>query len=224
MHSIVQFPDQDNDGNPTESKLDQINLADGFWDKLKKKISSWFHFSKLGMGHSMALEHMTARMRQSIPQDTKYEVAWWIRNVKRDGLYYGNFRSEADEALQAASTYAHKTSIGNLQLLRQFLEMSMRKSMNPFSYMYTFERMLNKQGKELYNLKIRKLFGESINRLFHADINFDTAIKLMMGFTRKRQLLVPEWADATELWLPKSNLLADGMSVLPTGESQISVG
>jgi len=59
MHSIVQYPDQDNNDNPTGPMLDAIRAPEGtpqdIWTKLKKKIGAWFHYSAMGFGHSKAI-------------------------------------------------------------------------------------------------------------------------------------------------------------------------
>jgi hypothetical protein len=198
MHSIVQFPDRDDDDNPT--KIDHITPPPGsdpsIWEKLKKKISEWYHFSCMGSGHSEALQ-VTAKARVRLPQDSKYEAAWWERKVTLDGYYYG-IDFQKPYALQAATDYANKVSIGNLTLFRQFLEWSLRKSDRPNVYKEAFGLMLNPKGRDEFRKKMRMYIGTQI-----CQENLESAIKVLLGFTRKRDLLVPEWADDTKLWTPK---------------------
>lgn len=218
-HSIVQFRDEDDDNNPTGPRLDMIGAPIGadsnLWDKMKKKISNWFHFSCPGFGHSETLERMTARMRLKIPQDTKYEAAWWTRSVKLDGRFYGINLNMFDcsshreqhieiakaEALVAATTYANKVSIGNMTLLRQFLEISVRKSERPIAYIEQFTRMLLTKAKDQFSQKIKRLVGDNIKS------RIETVIAIMMSFTRKRNLLVSEWSDDGTIWTPKAKIV-----------------
>src|SRR5436190_15067817 len=132
-HSIVQYPDQDDGGNPTERTLDLLPKKEGWVSWMKKKIKNWFHFSKLGFGHSEATARLSLIGAYHFPVDTKYEAQWWIRKVQRDGAYYGQ-AYDSEIALDCATEYAKLSSIGNLTLLRQFLEVSMRKSTRPESY------------------------------------------------------------------------------------------
>lgn len=128
-HSIVQYPDQDDRGNPTSTMIDAIpSNGDGFFTWAKKKIKSWFHFSKLGKGHSEAMSTLSAWARQRLPEDTKYEAAWWARTVRLDGRYNGGHEFDAAEAFNAAHEYAHRVSLGNMTLLRQFLQGSIQKT------------------------------------------------------------------------------------------------
>lgn len=209
MHSIVQFPDQDDDGNPTGGKIDAIPQS-GLWSWGKKKIASWFHFSKMGFGHSEAMATLTPTARWVLPPDTKYEVAWWKRQVKIDGGYSGAYH-DASDALEAATEYANRTSIGNLTLLRQFVETSMRKSERPNAYYDNFHSMLTIDGRNQLGSKVRNIVGSSYLTENIVKSNLDKLVKIMMGFTRKRGLLIPEWADDAKLWKAPTHSI-----ILPT--------
>lgn len=209
-HSIIQYPTQDDDGNPTGTKIDV--LADRGWiGRLKQKIKDWFHLSKMGFGHSEAIGELSpSRLgRLSLPIDTKYEARWWDRTVVRDGRFNSPFPSLEGEALECATEYAHRVSIGNLTLLRQFLETSIRKSERPGAYLDRFILLLTKEGTDRYWSKLKLLLGTTMSLpSFRAEYctkvteNLDSIIKMVMGFTRKRDLLVPAWADDGKLWLP----------------------
>lgn len=128
-HSIVQFPDEDDGGNPTEPRIDALpTLAqkEGWWTWAKKKIGRFFHLSKLGNGHSETLTLITPLTHSFLPIDTKYEALWWDRTVHLDGTFHGPDFNQSF-ALECATDYANRVSIGNLTLLRQFIEGSMKK-------------------------------------------------------------------------------------------------
>jgi len=132
-HSIVQFPNNDDQGNSTEprvrSKLGKI----AEWGK---KIRDWFHFSTMGAGHSANLELVGAQ-EILLPSSTQYEALWWNRTVHIDGRYRGK-EFDKEIAGNAAHSYAKEVSIGNLTKLRMFLETSMRKSERPGMYINAF--------------------------------------------------------------------------------------
>lgn len=52
MHSITQYPDQDDDGNPTGSRVEAMLGRPNVVVKFFKKLGSFFHLSRMGAGHS----------------------------------------------------------------------------------------------------------------------------------------------------------------------------
>lgn len=202
-HSITQFPPEDpNTGAPNEQK---VSLLGRVMD-IGKKIKGWFHFSKLGKGHSESM-NITRVNHLWVPENTKYEAFWWNRTVKFDGYFCGKEFDRA-LALELATQYANTVSIGDLKMLRRFLETSMQKTDRPYLYAEQFRNLLNKKGKETYeqqlkaHIPMKNIFvmlgrSESSNPSL-----LDKLIKIMMGITRKRDLLVPEWSDDTKLWVP----------------------
>lgn len=198
-HSIVQFPTQDEQGNPTESRLEASIQAIKFSGIKKDKIGNWVHFSKLGYGHTESMATMNPESRGMLPPETRYETEWWVRTTKRDGFFNGPL-FDKEEALKCAAAYANRVSIGNLTLLRRFLEVTIRKTLhNPSFYVHAFHGMLNSKGKDEFDKKIDKVIP-TWKKTIKTDV--DLVIKLILGFTRKRELLVPEWADDKELWRP----------------------
>jgi hypothetical protein len=200
-HSIVQFPDQDDNQNPTGPLVEAIPLETkdgGMWQWLRKKIGSWFHFSRLGFGHSESVGQLSLSARMRLPADSKYEALWWNRCVRLDGLFNGP-HYDAKPALECAETYAKAVSIGGLTQLRRFLETSMRKSERPWNYADAFVQMLKKEGCDAFNKMVKKFF-DNVRKACAS--NLDSLIKLMLGLTRKRKLLVDVWSDDTKLWLP----------------------
>lgn len=101
-HSIVQYPERDKDDNDHGPKITGLGQRQSLGSKaldFMKKIKSWFHFSKMGSGHSEAIRaNRTTELW--LPPDTRYEVAWWNRSVKRDGKYTGH-EFDAAEALNS---------------------------------------------------------------------------------------------------------------------------
>lgn len=216
-HSIVQFPDKDDFDNPTGSIIDAIpasytmDMRPGgmvlcqrpdmiAW--AKAKILSWYHFSKLGFGHSESIGLIAPGARHRLPPDTRYEAKWWNRTVRLDGHYNGKDYDQ-QLALDCAKQYANNVSIGNMTKLRQFLTTSLRQSERPEAYIWTFAEALNTKGRDTYAFQLKRLFdigflGRSCNVKMKSCL--EAIIKVVMGFTRKRRLLVPEWADDNMIW------------------------
>ena len=197
-HSINQFDDQD---GPRAGMLKSHLQQPESW---LKKIWKWLHFSRMGAGHSEAIKATGYVEGHTIPDITRYEVHWWNRKVKRDGLYVGSEKAEADDALEAASEYANRVSIGSLQSLRRFLEVSIDKTPNPKQYVKAFRDMLTADGLLQFEKRLQKFGG--VLYLANRDWAEEKLRKIIAatccGFTRKRGLLIPEWADDTKLWTP----------------------
>ena len=158
---------------------------------------------ELGLGHSETIGALTVPARNMLPRDSKYEAQWWNRKVTRDGRYYGHEFDQAS-ALEAATVYANKVSIGNLTTLRQFLETSMVKTRWVFNYINQFQDILNGVGRDKYNKGLKDLFGFSLASCRGMDkLPTQQITRFVLGFTRKRDLLVPEWSDDNTLWTPK---------------------
>jgi hypothetical protein len=208
-HSIVQYPDEDDRG-PTATRIEALpEVKEGWFKEKLKQILRWFHLSRPGFGHSEAIGAVPILARTNfLPTDTKYEARWWDRRVVLDGAYHGH-QFDKDEALACATEYANRVSIGSLQALRNFLEVSMRKSASMVLYVRRFlSDMLRKEGRDLLWAKVRLILGARAvadSRLNYqlitvADDKREAVIKAVIGFTRKRSLLVPEWSDDNKLW------------------------
>lgn len=208
-NSIIQYPSNDPTGTPTEQRL-------GAWGKVLewgKKVKDWLHFCKLGSGHHEAIRAV-GTFSDLIPAETRYEAYWWDRTVKRDGNFNGEL-FDAPFALDAATMYAANVSTGSLFTLRRFLETSMRKTDNPHMYLSVFaDKLLNHQGRDTFHAKLKAIgvglyrkfiypFGDSVDKK-----QLESIIKLMLGYTRKRNLLVPAWSDDAKLWVPGDTLLS----------------
>ena len=195
-----------------------------------RKVRGWFQFSSMGKGHS---ESMTERLQRegskvtllsvdAITAHTRYEAFWWERKFDIDGpflprtsfnrLGLRQLTEIEDEkvlrqvAYECAQEYANLVSIGSTRALRQFLDVSLRRTLTPGQYAQCFELMLNKKGKEEYHGKLRAAFGRGTHRSvnWREGDNLERLKKLMLGFTRRRGLLVPEWADDNPLWVPST--------------------
>lgn len=219
-NSIVQYPPQNDGGAPTETLL-QPSFKERVF-KWGKKVLGFLHYCKMGSGHHEAIQVWGTHYALA-PHETRYEGLWWDRKVKLDGEFHGE---EFDKAigLEAAEGYAEAVSIGSMTALRRFLETSMRKSDAPYMYMEAFlTKFLNERGREyatqrlkttlnVSNLDLVRLFGcqyglwARTRREAHTEEArhraLDTAIKVMLGITRKRNLLVSAWADDDRLWTP----------------------
>jgi hypothetical protein len=203
-HSIIQYPDQPDDDDRLGGGEDggglRIKMLLGKMTAWGKKIGKFFNYSALGNGHSEALNKLSsygAMMAYSM-RLTNYEVGWWNRSVKFDGSFYGP-PEDKELGLLSATEYAQKTSIGNLHLLRQFLEVSMQKSIRPIVYVDQFRNLLTEKGRREYDLSIRRLGISLYSFMEPPKDQLDKLIKTTLGYTRKRGLLVPEWADDDSL-------------------------
>lgn len=212
-HSIVQFPNDDDNrpggspaghfGGTTETLLSKIKGSVG------KLIGRWFHISRMGRGHSECWE-ATSSACWLLPEPTKYEAEWWCRSFHLDGPCYCP-EWDRSEAIDSARQYANAVSIGSLTALRRFLETSLRLTSSRY-YWYYIDRfcdMLTKEGRNAFRMKIRRSLGmrstcfPHVRRLMEdSHEHLDKVVKTILGFTRKRELLVTEWADDTSLWVP----------------------
>lgn len=218
-HSIVQYPEDRGDSGPTmpflEPSIGRRVLEIG------RRIWKWLHFSKLGSGHSESVRSLGSFFSNNLtPEETRYEARWWDRTIKLDGSYNGE-AYDKELASAAALEYAKAVSIGSLTALRNFLEVSLRKSIRPFGYLdYFLDDFLNAKGRDLAVSKLTRLLGRNYREklgyrrsiLSTLDIKsgeqagpVEIAIKVMLGFTRKRELLNAAWADDSLLWVSRSN-------------------
>ena len=217
-HSINQFPDNDDSG-PIQPRIDAAaertkSSHKGLWE-WAKKIMGRLHYSRFGSGHSegMALGKTAFSM---LPEPTRYEANWWSREVHLDGLFrdsrfHDNKKAmefEKKLALEAATEYANRSSIGNLSLLRRFLENSILQSEKPLVYLTSMvDLMILPKYKDKSVRRIKGILGiKEVSRFAarrYLDISGEEKnkiAKLAVGFTRQRGILVPCWADDAQLW------------------------
>jgi len=219
-HSIIQYPDS-NDDEDDQSKPQppmQDRLKMGLGERifaLGRRIGNWFHFSKMGNGHSEAIA-MTGRAHQMVilPTHTKYEGLWWRREFQIDGHYHG-YRHEMPTAHASAKEYHEDLVYSNIKTFRRFLEDSMKKSERPYVYAeLLLESVFTSQGRDMVLAKFGRVFGGTAGaslsegyRLLTDGLNkygsnVDKSIAMIMGFTRRRELYRSEWADDSKLWSP----------------------
>jgi len=169
------------------------------WD-WGKKIANWFHFSKLGSGHSESIEWNKTKHLILPAKEVRYEGAWWNRTFKIDG-YPDTL--EAERAKQAAHEYSNIVCMGNIQVFRRYFETSLNQSSRFMLHVQQFlDGMLNPKGKDLFTRKMQQCFPRKTRMREY--IKTPQVINLVMGFTRKRELLVPEWSDVPSLWIPST--------------------
>lgn len=209
-HSVVQYPDDFNDDDlPFGGQIDKetrLKAALGPAFGWTKKIGKWFHFSRFGAGHSKATME-AGRSTLYLPKPTLYEGEWWHRTFKFDG--WGN---RADTvALGAAEAYHNASVMGNMSLFRRFLETSMVKTNHPrgaFAYVEVLlDHVLTSEGVNKLLVRFRRVFGPNVRpvqvmNLRSHEKEKEKAIKIVMGFTRKRELFLPHFADDDKLWVP----------------------
>lgn len=220
-HSIVQYEDPTDKFNDDDSSASaqsgsyNFGTFTGHISKWAKKIRNWFHFSAMGSGHSEALGSRGVGYTAD-QLFILYEANWWNRTVKPDGYrgkyaYFQPDRLTKDEMEKSAIQYANSVSIGDLTKLRNFLETSMLLTDNPVRYVYQFhDGILNDQGKTEFRRNFQKFFKSKFSAakfLKTISSKKQSIIDFTIGFTRKRTLLVPEWADDTKLWTPDPSII-----------------
>ena len=186
-HSIVQYPDQPDEDQPFSGQATQEQIiqavSPSFLIKWAKKIGSWFHVSRLGGGHSETIRVKACHYHR-LPTPIKYEGLWWERLFTQDGhavLIPGQEN--------AAHNYFNLVAAGNIQTLRRFLETSMRVSDIPEIYADRVFEMLTPQGRDIFRkirAKVRYNYGSTFK---------ERLIDATVGITRRRNLLIPRWAD-----------------------------
>jgi len=185
-HSIVQY-DPNDDDNPQGGSYILTKLGD--WSK---RVGKWLHLSKFGNGHSEAVGHVTGNMMLAYEEQfIKYEAKWWDRSFKQDGC-----KILLPGQMDCAEDYAKQTSIGNIQQLRNFLDVSIFKSPRPYLYYcYFYQYFLNQKGRDSFDKKFKYAFNHSFTERSSRKLNTVNMSKFVLGFTRKRNLIVPEWSD-----------------------------
>lgn len=216
MHSMIQFDDPN---DKDDSDNDQSAQAGGHsfgricgkLSQWSKKLGRWLHVSRLGFGHSETVGRLVGGNVIGWHYEegkTLYEANWATRDVKVDGrLHVPHY--DRDIAIQRATEYANMVSIGNLTTLRNFLEVSLRETDRPWYYMRMMhEYMLTSKGKRAMEHDLRQKFSlksfdfdsfRSLQELQNATSR-KSLTKLMLGYTRRRKLLIPAWADDGQLW------------------------
>jgi hypothetical protein len=231
-HSIIQYdpPEFDKDGDDQGSSMsaqagqysrDGLLSGLGQWSK---KIKGWMHLSMLGKGHSETLgARSNGLMYRYNDVFRLYEAHWWNRKVVKDGaIQSGSYAHNVivtQQHLDAATNYANLVSIGNLGMLRRFLEQSLAKTDRSQTYLNQFrDGFLNVDGriqfdkdcKEILKVSPGMILGQTMRAwgspVGKADsskgrpLSLESVTKFILGFTRKRKLIVPEWADDASLW------------------------
>ncbi len=204
LHSIVQFDDKDDHDSQDGSGSPRSNLMLAKIGKWGKRIKNFFHISRMGSGHSEAMQAIGGRELHFLtPESYGYEVKWTERRMLDDN--FGRL-SNTQESRAAAQKYADKVSIGSLQALRRFLEASFQNTTNAHLYLKELHHgLLNDKGRGKFSWKRAEKLLEGGN--------IASLIRYCLGYTRKRHLLVPAWAEDTSLWVPERKLI---LPVVPT--------
>ncbi|KKM77601.1 hypothetical protein LCGC14_1368410 [marine sediment metagenome] len=209
-HSVVQYSKDFDDTNlPFGDNIDKetrLKAALGKAFGWTKRVGRWFHLSRFGAGHSGASME-TAHASRYLPFPTLYEGQWWHRKFVLDSW---GAKADAD-ALAAAEKYHHVSVLGSMSLFRRFLETSMVKTNHLYGASVYVETMIDhvftKEGSNKLLEKFRRVFGKSavpahvMNRQSSVQ-EIEKGIKIVMGFTRRRELFLPHFADDDSLWVP----------------------
>ncbi len=207
--SIIQFPenppgDDRFDPPPTSSLFGRVSGAIAEWGR---RVGDFFHLSKMGMGHHEGWRHFTGYFR--IPDSTLYEAHWATREFVVDGWYSSSVADRQGEAYAAAHEYAKAISLGDLAAFRRFFEVSIARSKTPMLYVERAFDMFNARGKDALLAKAKAVFGRSFTPSAHSGLwlpeLIKPATKMILGLTRHRELLIPAWADDTQIWSANVN-------------------
>ena len=196
-HSIVQYDPTDSDDHFGGMDMGSILSKLG---SFSKKVGRWFHISKMGAGHSLATQFGRQQLLY-LPEGNKYEGFWW----NKGDFHFDGWGDKPDvETTQAAEEYHKRSCIGSIQLFRRFLEESMKQSERPNKYAARFvEHILLSKAKDMFVTKVNRLLPGRLkcgHNVVIAEGTKERFIKLVMGFTRKRGLLVPEWSQDDTFW------------------------
>jgi len=118
FHSVVQYGDfQLNGGgilDGAHSVLSQLGYA--------KRIGNFYHFSKLGGGHSIATRYK-AKISYYISEGSNWEGAWWngfTSKIAKD-TPFSIPRSELPDAEHSANLYYDAVCMKNMRVWRNFV-------------------------------------------------------------------------------------------------------
>lgn len=225
MHSTIQFPDPDDfDGGDWNDDGDSLSAQSarpsliGKMGKWFKKVGKFFHVSKMGSGHSETLrsDKLNAVVDSQIhsfiePPHYKWEADWAVRRVYRDGGNIGfgfcnKIGLNDDDSESAAKQYINDVCIGSFTAFRRFFETSLVETEKGKrqQYVANFLRMLTADGVAGFVKKCENILGRKTNnaeRYIAEKLQPRQLAALCLGFTRKRGLLIPEWADDGNLWV-----------------------
>ncbi len=214
--SIVQYPRFDEDERPVETiiqaavETQRLILPEAERHILIPNgamIGRFIHYSRMGRGHSETINAILGRKNYRparLPvQDTKYETQWWDRRFRLDGSFHGQSFDQED-AYDSAKVYAERVVLGNVRLLRRFLELSITHSDVPYIYFEQAKHMLTHKAWLLFEDKLRFILERKDASIESLSVKAPRLVKAatdaLIGLTRKRINMVPEWADVESVW------------------------
>lgn len=239
--SIVQFNDDDYNNGQGGKPCHWAGRIAGAIKQYGKQIGRFFHITQFGSGHSriMAEKKITTVASFSLhsnldPPHVKWEMLWPQRKMVFDSaiitnpddlsvynsclsncytLYSARTKiADLEDRRLKARKYSEDTATGTMGKLRQFLNLSIRKSGEPEKYVVNFFEMLTKSGIVSLEKKIIAItgmkkdfsmferFSWKLKKHLKDKRTLESVIKVILGYTRRRNFLTPEWADDTKLW------------------------
>lgn len=112
---------------------------------------------------------------------------------------------EEEDKLASAEAYSHAVCMGHIKKLRRFLENSLSSTDN-FNTYFTriFDCFLTSVGRIKMEETLKKINGGRLIDIYGSAPPSQELIQPMtnalIGMTRQRRLIVPEWSDADECW------------------------
>lgn len=206
-HSIVQFPENDDQGTPMMDRLG-LGKIGGFF----KRIGGFLHISRMGYGHSETWENIGLGVQRyaQVPPYCQFETDWVNRHVRWDAQPPRGSDIIPVDAMASAEEYADRVVLGSMASLRQFIAASIKATRQAGDYADRFAGMLTQEGRGLFwrqmgKAKLARWRGTLNSRRndMQGDQGYDDKLtKVICGFTRKRSLLIPVWADNPKVWTP----------------------
>lgn len=201
-HSIVQYPtvvEGEPIGHLVQAAIERPETK-GLLLPTGSLIYGYLNYSSLGFGHSEAVGRLPYHVRSRLPEDMKYEAKWWDRTVRRDWGWDAPGYIDPN-SYESAETYAQRSSIGSLPILRRFLEQTLMKTFRPSSYVSPFLEILNDNGQSALRESISKIFsGKNINNQYTLSTLLESekkekVIGMMLKTTRNPRNLRDVWAS-----------------------------
>lgn len=203
----------DDDEGPTgllqTTKRRQLEIALGpKIMEIGQLLGGLMHYHQPGLGHSECLE-MCADKAAIMPAHVFYESAWWDRTIRMDtgGSQTIETPEEVANRTALAQQYDRKVCTGDLGTFRQWWQLSLARcnSQDLKLYCGNFLQMLTREVRDNVVAHVKRRWDQAldgyseIKEFFRQDISAYLAEQ-----TKKRENLVPAWADDARLWVAKS--------------------
>jgi len=167
-----------------------------------KKIGNFYHFSRLGVGHSAATLYK-ARIADYLNEGSYWEGFWW--NGRQPIIKDKPFNmpeSEILDARNAAQQYYETCCIGNIKTFRRWLLGSIEKTDRPDRFINRLEGVFHKNQFGQMQTELRIHAPASTNeRVLISSEEKAMAARVIGKYLRRRKNFRDHFADDSVLWL-----------------------